>query len=76
MDGQLVNRRAFLAGIAALIAWPKRKPKPQIHAHVGSGWPLDPDDYEGRMLERLNAGLPVGTPADWDRPDPIWPTAQ
>ena len=43
-------------------------------AHVGRGyaWPDDPNDYEGRMLERLAAGLPVGTPKDWDRPDPSW----
>lgn len=68
-----MNRRAFLAGVAALLAWPKRKPK--IMAHVGRGWPDDPNDYEGRMLERLAAGLPVGTPKDWDRPDPTWPTA-
>ena len=57
-----MKRRAFLAGIAALLAWPKRKPK--LLAHVGT-CPIGPDDYEGRMLLRLQAGLPVGTPADW-----------
>ena len=67
-----MKRRAFLAGIAALLAWPKHKPK--LLAHVGY-CPISPDDYEGRMLLRLHAGLPVGTPADWDRPDPTWPVA-
>ena len=46
--------------------------RPRAHVSAGYGWPDDPADYEGRMLERLNAGLPVGTPADWDRPDPPW----
>ena len=73
-DGQFVNRRAFLAGVAALLAWPRRKPKPQINAHIGAGfcWPANPLDYEGRMLERLAAGLPTGPPSVWDQPDPPW----
>jgi len=65
-----MKRRGFLAGVAALLAWPKRKPLPRV-ATV----PIGPDDYEGRMLMRLHEGLPVGSPADWDRPDPTWPAA-
>jgi hypothetical protein len=69
-----VNRRGFLAGVAALLAWPKRSRKPKLLAHAGT-CPIGPGDYEGRMLMRLQAGLPVGTPADWNRPDPTWPVA-
>ncbi|HEY2488425.1 MAG TPA: hypothetical protein VGI37_02890 [Streptosporangiaceae bacterium] len=29
-------------------------------------------NYEGRMLERLAAGLPTGPPSVWDQPDPPW----
>jgi hypothetical protein len=53
-----VKGRAFLAGIAALLAWPKHKPK--LLAHVGC-CPICPDDYEGRMLLRLQAACP------WER---------
>lgn len=69
-----MRRRAFLAGIAALLAWPGRR-QPKIMAHVGFCWPANPLDYEGRMLERLNAGLPTGPPSVWNQPDPVWPEA-
>jgi hypothetical protein len=53
--------------IAERLPWtPKARPG---HAEPG------PDDYEYVMLCRLRAGLPVGTPKDWDRPDPVWPEA-
>lgn len=63
------NRHRMLLRTRLYELWPWRR-----KAHIGQ-CKIAADDYQGIMLMRLNAGLPVGPPATWNRPDPIWPNA-